>query len=98
MCTTALMGYPAGDYLSRRPNGLEICGAPCGEPPGQPRLVSRQWQTPGWPGSVEDPRPSGCFAKQSGGGSIELLGGSDKAVDIDNRRASKALNQVNCSL
>ena len=37
-----------------------------GEPPGQPRLVSRQIQTPGWPGSVEDPRPSGCFAKRSG--------------------------------
>ena len=33
-----------------------------------------QKPTPGWPGSVEDPRPSGCFAKRSGGGSIELLG------------------------
>src|SRR3990172_1071171 len=30
---------------------------------------------PGWPGSVEDPRPSGCFAKRSGGDSCELLGG-----------------------
>ena len=30
--------------------------------------------TPGWPGSVEDPRPSGCFAKRSGEGSSELLG------------------------
>ena len=46
-----------------------------GEPPGQPRLVSHEMANPGWPGSVEDPRPSGCFAKRSGGGSIELLGG-----------------------
>ena len=51
-----------------------------GEPPGQPRLVSTKTQTLGWPGSVEDPRPSGCFAKRSGGGSIELLGGSDWAT------------------
>ena len=47
-----------------------------GEPPGQPRLVSHESHTPGWPGSVEDPRPSGCFAKRSAGGSIELLGGA----------------------
>jgi len=45
-----------------------------GEPPDQPRLVSHETANPGWPGSVEDPRPSGCFAKRSGGGSIELLG------------------------
>ena len=56
------------------PNGLEFAEHPVGEPPGQPCLVSRQSQTLGWPGSVEDPRPSGCFAKRSGGGSIELLG------------------------
>src|SRR3972149_8636961 len=31
-------GRLRGD-LERPPNGLEICGAPCGEPPGQPRLV-----------------------------------------------------------
>ena len=45
-----------------------------GEPPGQPRLASHETAKLGWPGSVEDPRPSGCFAKRSGGGSIELLG------------------------
>ena len=50
------------------PNGLEMSR------PASPRLVSHETQTLGWPGSVEDPRPSGCFAKRSGGGSIELLG------------------------
>jgi len=63
--------------LSRVGGGLtasRFAEHPVGEPPGQPRLVSRRSETLGWPGSVEDPRPSGCFAKRSGGGSIELLG------------------------
>jgi len=45
-----------------------------GEPPGQPVLGIAPNSRSGWPGSVEDPRPSGCFAKRSGGGSVELLG------------------------
>ena len=68
--------------LSRVGGGLtasRFAEHPVGEPPGQPRLVSRRSETLGWPGSVEDPRPSGCFAKRSGGGSIELLGGDSSA-------------------
>ena len=59
-----------------RPNGLEMSR------PASRRLVSHKWLPPGWPGSVEDPRPSGCFAKRSGGGSIELLGAWANAPEV----------------
>jgi len=68
---------------------------PVGEPPGQPKLVSRQSQTPGWPGSVEDPRPSGCFAKRSGGGSSELLGAEwPLEVDREYQRVAKLVSKA----
>jgi len=41
----AIVADGGGRHLRRRstPNGLEICGAPpVGEPPGQPRLLSRR--------------------------------------------------------
>ena len=48
-----------------------------GEPPPPAKPSIAPDSRCGWPGSVEDPRPSGCFAKRSGGRSIELFGAPD---------------------
>ena len=75
---------------SRRLTASGFAEHPVGEPPGQPNVVSRQILTPGWAGSVEDPRSPSTSSGQA------PRRGLQRVVRRRRERADSAARRLHC--